>query len=467
MPKWRHRTAAQEKAGERSQAGKAWAGRKLLAACVLGRERGTALTMRILHILHQYLPDHVGGVEHHARALAVAQRQAGHQVAIFCRRSQAGRRLERDIQDGLPVYRAVGGRFTPAGRFRATLGDRYLSSSLRRVIGEMAPDVLHVHHLMGLPVSSLSDEELPGPLVVTLHDYWWVCANANLFTDYGRQVCAGPQGWLNCARCGLARAGAGVAWPLSPLAVPLFAARAVLLRRLQSRVAAWIAPTGFVADWHVAHGFPAARLHVVGHGIELPPEGLRPTPGREGTGEPLHLAYLGGLAPLKGVHLLIEAFNVLPPGMRLTVAGDESAFPDYCARLHRLATHPGIRFAGRLDRRDVWQLLSGVDALVVPSLWYETAALVIQEAFAVGTPVLASNHGALAERVRHEVDGLLVAPGQVLPLREAIRRLVDEPGLLHQLRRGIGPVTTMAENAARVEAIYRSLLDLPSEYGTM
>jgi glycosyltransferase involved in cell wall biosynthesis len=142
----------------------------------------------------------------------------------------------------------------------------------------------------------------------------------------------------------------------------------------------------------------------------------------------------------------------------LTIAGDERSFPDYCAELRRQATHPGIRYAGRLEREEVWQALAKADAIVVPSLWYETASLIVQEAFATGTPVIAADHGALAERVRHEVDGLLVPPGDVGALRRALRRMMEQDGLVERLAGGIQPVVTIAEHARNVERVYRDVV---------
>jgi glycosyltransferase involved in cell wall biosynthesis len=429
--------------------------------------------MRILHIVHQYLPDHVGGTEHYVRTLALSQQQSGHQVAIFCRRSGTGQSLElsddsqdnREMPDGIQVFRATNGLFTPAGRFRSTLGDRFLAHCLVETISDSEPDLIHVHHLMGLPVNSLLDVSRVAPLVVTLHDYWWACANAQLVTNYDGRVCDGPRWWLNCARCGLARAGhgeerflgQGSGRALSPLVAPFFAWRAALVRRLMPRVAAWIAPTIFVADWHLAHRFPKGRMHVVPHGIELPPENTMQAPGQNGR-QASSFAYIGGLAQQKGVHILIEAFNELPPSARLKIVGDQMAFPDYCARLRSIATHPGIKFVGRLDRAGVWQTLRQTDVLVVPSLWYETSSLVVQEAFATGTPVVAADHGALAERVQHESNGLLTPPGDGLALQRALKRLMDEPGLLARLKSGIQPVVELEQHLRGVDQVYWQVL---------
>lgn len=415
--------------------------------------------MRVLHVVHQYFPDHVGGTEHYVQTLASAQQHAGHHVAVFFRQGGSGQRLSRESSEGITLYRAIAGAFSPARRFRSTLGDRFLDDCLAQAIGETQPDLIHIHHLMGLPTGALFAAGHSIPLLVTLHDYWWVCANAQLLTNYDDQVCDGPRAWLNCARCGLARAGAGALWPVAPLLAPVFRRRSTALRRLAATVAAWIAPTAFVADWHAQHGLPRERIQVIGHGIEIPApmaQARDSTP--EGTGGATRFAYVGGLAPQKGVHVLIEAFNKLPDVARLTIAGDESTFPDYSSGLHRQARHPGIRFTGCLDCPAVWQVMASADALVVPSLWYETASLVIQEAFSAGTPVIAANHGALAERVHHEIDGLLVPPSDSHALLGAMQRLMNDASLLADLRAGIQPVTTISQHLQQVDRLYRQVL---------
>jgi glycosyltransferase involved in cell wall biosynthesis len=126
--------------------------------------------MRILHVVHQYLPDHVGGTEHYTHTLARAQRHAGHQVTIFCRRDGVGRDLDREESEGIVVYRATNGPFTPWRRFRSTLGDPFLADSLKQALLEARPDLIHIHHLMGLPSGALAAASPGAPLVVTLHD---------------------------------------------------------------------------------------------------------------------------------------------------------------------------------------------------------------------------------------------------------------------------------------------------------
>jgi glycosyltransferase involved in cell wall biosynthesis len=98
------------------------------------------------------------------------------------------------------------------------------------------------------------------------------------------------------------------------------------------------------------------------------------------------------------------------------------------------------------------------DVIVVPSVWYENSPVVIQEARAAGVPVVASGHGALTEKVRHDVDGLLFPPGDVVALRQALWRLVDEPDLLPRLRQNIPPPMDMDRHVQELEALYHNLV---------
>ena len=119
--------------------------------------------------------------------------------------------------------------------------------------------------------------------------------------------------------------------------------------------------------------------------------------------------------------MLVEAFNRLPEAAAaLTIYGSETAFPDYAAEVRTLAAHPNIRFAGPLDHRHVGAALRQMDCLVVPSVWYENSPLVIQEAFAMGLPVIASRLGALAEKVQDGRTGYLFAPGDSADLARAV-----------------------------------------------
>jgi glycosyltransferase involved in cell wall biosynthesis len=120
---------------------------------------------------------------------------------------------------------------------------------------------------------------------------------------------------------------------------------------------------------------------------------------------------------------------------------------------------PNISLEGEADDRGLDAALAWADYLVVPSLWWENSPVTIQEAFAAGVPVIASRLGALEEKVRDGVSGLLFEPGSVADLVRVLRRTSDEPELLPRLRAGIPPIVTIADHAAQLEALYAQVIE--------
>lgn len=412
--------------------------------------------MQTLHLVHQYIPEKVGGTELYTQWLAHAQARRGYQVAIFHRCSIEGQGLKHRTEDGIDVWSAWNESLTPARRFRATWTDLFIEKTFERVLEKLDPDIIHIEHLMGLPV------ELVGairrrqiPYVVTLWDFWWLCANAQLLTNFNQEICDGPEAYLDCARCALTRAGIPWFLPALPPAAGLLAWRNRLLHRVLAGAAKLIAPTRFVRDWYVAHGIPMDDLVVAQPALEAPVTFAEPRPAHpKGC---LRFAYIGGLSWQKGVHVLVEAFSRVTGAAELWIAGDETFDPSYTARL-RAHARPTVRFLGKLSRDDVWKTLASVDVVAVPSIWYETFSFIVSEAFSAGIPVVASRLGPLADRVRDGVDGLLVPPGDVSAWQHAFQRLVDEPNLLRRLRANIHPPMSLEEHVDQIEAIYREVV---------
>ena len=413
--------------------------------------------MRVLHVVHQYLPDQVGGTELYTHWLVQRLQRRGHHVTVFFRRDRSGSGFECcDEENGVRICAAWSGSVTSEQRFMSAFSDRHLFDAFQHVLQDAQPDIVHIQHLLGLPIALVRHVmNAKVPVVITLHDFWWVCANAQLLTNFDQQVCDGPRMYLNCARCAVARTGRSSLWPMLPVIPVPLAWRNYLLRRVL-RAANWaVAPTMFVREWYVNHGVPRERSSVIPHGLD-PPAQLRHRPPNED--RPLRCAYIGGLSWQKGVHVALEAFGRVNGKVEFWIAGDESADPDYVSYLREQAP-PSVRFLGKLAREAVWEILSQVDAVVVPSIWYETFSFLVSEAFAAGLPVIASRQGALAERVNDGVDGLLVPPGDVAAWRATLQRLVDEPELLSQLSANVQPPLSLDGHVDEVESVYRRVLD--------
>jgi glycosyltransferase involved in cell wall biosynthesis len=409
--------------------------------------------MRILNLVHQYLPERVGGTELYTQAIAHELAGRGHEVAVFYPSDRGASGLNSRRDENVTVWSTNVGPITPLRRFLARYTDSSLSAAFAGVLERFSPDIVHVQHMMGLPSAVAGMIRQAGvPYVITLWDFWWRCANAQLLTNYSEQICAGPSPtYFNCAHCAIARAGHPNLLPALPAVAPIMARRNAALEPVINAAARLIAPTEFVRGWYVEHGLPADKMTVLAPALSYAPAVRRKAEAR-----PFRIAYVGGLSLQKGVHVLIEAFSALVGTAELWIAGDQRADPAYAHRLHRLAGE-NVRFVGRLDRQQVWETLAQVDIVAAPALWYETYSFIISEAFVSGVPVLASRLGPLTDRVRDGVDGLLLPPGDVEAWRKALQNLLDSPAALAKLRAQVRPPDSLGLHADQLEALFREI----------
>lgn len=416
--------------------------------------------MRILHLVHQFPPEHIGGTEFYTQWLVKAQQARGHETAVFHRRSGEGNGLEKQEVDGVSVFSAWDGRMTPTSRFRATFGNTALSQRFAQALDQFKPQFVHVQHLMGLPAEltqQLQARQIP--YVVTLHDYFYFCANAQLITNYDQTLCEGPKVWVNCARCTISRAGYPNALLAVPPLVPLLGWRNGQLKRVLNGATAVIAPSDFVRDVYAEHGVDSTKIKVIQHGI-VPPdqaaqrliENKRPF-----QAPPLNVVYIGGIAPQKGIDVLITAVNQLPPHqISCTIYGDLSAFPDYVAHLQKMIANSNITLAGKMSRDALWQRLLTADCLVVPALWHETSSLVINEAFAAKVPVLASKLGGMSEKIVDGKNGRYLIPGDATDLAQKLQQLINNPHLLNEMAQNMPPIRTIQQHSEEIMALYHT-----------
>lgn len=413
--------------------------------------------MRILHVTHQYPPEFIGGVEVYTQSLAQLQTEMGHEVAVFTRGATSGAERKITHTDDAIICTTRGDGLNANARFMATFGtskqDTRIVEHFAEFLDGFGPDIIHIQHMMGLPIRCFELIRERGiPFVVTLWDFWWVCANAQLLTNYDDSVCDGPNAYLNCTRCAIARADRPLLWAGSPMLTGLLAYRGRLLRSAIRHADCLIAPTNFVYQWHRKRDIVAKEIRVIKPGVEgfsIPNKEAR-------SGEPIRFFYLGGITPQKGVHVALEAFAQLAGEAELWIAGDRTVDAEYSARLDQLAT-PSVKFLGRLSRAEVADTLAQVDVFLAPSIWYETFCFVLHEAFSAGVPVIGSKLGAIAEGIRGGVDGLLAEPDDVDSWRSAMQSFLEQPDQLDQLRVGIQRPQTQKEHAEQILDLYQEL----------
>ena len=274
---------------------------------------------------------------------------------------------------------------------RTTLWSDRTQQELGERIRRFRPDVIHAHNTFPLISPSLywAAAHAGVPVVQTLHNFRLMCLNA-LFLREGKvcEDCMGQVPWRGVLRA---------CYRGSHAASAALAGMLTLHRGLgtyRNKVARYIALNEFCRGKFIEGGLPAERVVVKPNFVDFDmPEPVA----RAG------LLFVGRLSVEKGVATLAQAMTLLPDA-KLRVAGDgpEAGLLDGVAGVTRLGSQPG---------EAVRQEMSRAAALVVSSIWYETFGLVIIEAFACSTPVIASRIGALADIVRDGETGLLFEPG--------------------------------------------------------
>lgn len=303
---------------------------------------------------------------------------------------------------------------------RSVLGDLRLAADavwslaaanrVTAAIREHRPQVVHVHNTFAAASPSvLRAASALGVLVVqTLHNYRAVCPVATLFRD--GHVCT------DCVSL--------------PIPIPAVIHACVRGSRQQSAVAAatltthrtlgtyshrvdrYIALTDFQRRF-VVKVIPRDRVTVL-------PNFLEPDPGA-GTEERSGVLFVGRLSVEKGIDPLLSAAELEPE--TISIAGHGPLVE----RVEAAAARGQLRHFGPLDPGKVMEAMKRCVALVVPSVWYEGFPMVVLEAFATGTPVIASRIGSLAEVIEDGKTGRLVAAGDGAALAAEIRWALDHP----------------------------------------
>ena len=381
--------------------------------------------LRILHVVDNY-PPVPGGMERAVQALARGQAERGHDVRVV---ALANPELPVDALDGQVRVRRLEGytrflrRFSndPDHQFHPTIPDPQLVRRLEQLIREEPADVIHAH---GWIVHSCMAMTRPAGavLVHTLHDYGLTCATKTMIRNQTPgPACPGPSPG-RCLPCGAKFYG-----PAKGVALTT----GTLLGRRRAGVFAtgerfvdidlFLPISESVARACLADVDPA-RIRVVPSFV---PDDVVPAAGERPDFLPAgdFLLFVGQLGPHKGIGTLLDAHLRMDTVVPLVLIG--STRPD-TPELTGTDERPVQVFSG-LDHDTIMRCFSAASVAVVPSEWAEPFGLVAVEAMAVGTPVVASDVGGLAEVVVDGGTGTLVAAGRPDVLASALDTMLADP----------------------------------------
>jgi len=439
--------------------------------------------MKIVHLLGWYFPDSVGGTEVYVEGLCRRLRAAGHEVLVAAPDPHLSA-PERYEHDQVPVFRyriaSTPTRDEAYHRVPVRGADQF-----HRFLADERPDVLHVHSFttgVGLP-EIREAHRLGIRVIVTCHlpGLGYMCRTGELM-QWGQVPCDGIVVPDKCASCNLTRLGMPQAAARIAGAVPV--SLSATLGRLPGRIGTTLGMAGSVREYEtmqrelfglvdrfvvlnetsrrmlVSNG--SAREKIVLNRLGVSHMRLTPKPGPDlrPTGTCVRFGYVGRLHATKGLVELARAVAAIPRDtpFRLDIRGpvlDEPSRRFAAVLQAMLAEDPRVTFGPGVPGPDVPALLAGFDALLCPSMWFENGPTVALEAMAVGTPIIASRVGNLAELIDDGVNGRLVAAGDVGEWARALTQAATSPAeTIDRWRRALTAPRTMDDIAADYLTLY-------------
>lgn len=305
----------------------------------------------------------------------------------------------------------------------------------------LRPDIIHFNHSVHIGIEMVRAARVACPnarIIYTLHDFVAIChASGHMVRTKGQGLCekASPS---HCSLCFPDRSPGE------------FFLRDRWLRAHFSLIDRFIAPSMFLRERYIAWGIPKDMIELIDSGRTA--EGRRPIGTPAATKTHNRFGFFGQLIDSKGIGVLIDAvqslvrrgiedFEVRIHGANLNSASEK------LQQKFKEATegYRQIKFLGSYFNHDLPRLAATVDWFLVPSIWWENSPLVIQEGFMARRPVITGNIGGMAEKVRHNIDGLHFSMGDPEALADVMTQCIHEPGLWEKLSSAIPEILSIEE----------------------
>lgn len=326
-----------------------------------------------------------------------------------------------------------------------------VTSALTDLIDRLKPDAAHIHTVQNLGVGLFDTLHRRGvPMVLTTHDYWWLCENIFMHNNAG--VFCGQEDISRsvCATCVKEPSTLSWRWSraIDTLAKPRFLTY----------------PSEYARGMHERNGVPAANGVVVPNGVNPPGPGYaakraaKPSPR-------LRFGYIGGPGPLKGWAMIERAFRAFSPEEVELVVVDAATHlgGSWWGTYDFGKIKPLVTVVPGYDQSTVDDFFAGLDVLLFLSTWKETFGLTSREAALRGVHVLATDCGAPVEPL---IDGdtatILPGLGSAADLEAAVRRLLQD-GVPEPTEAGraklAATIRTYDDQATEIDGLLKQAID--------
>ncbi|MEI6437737.1 MAG: glycosyltransferase family 4 protein [Candidatus Omnitrophota bacterium] len=380
--------------------------------------------MKITQFHNRYI--FPGGEDAVASGEAALLRSNGHEVIAYHRANKEA--------DSFSLAQRAGFYLRDAFFSRKTYDE------VRGLLARERPDIAHFHNAFFMigPAAYQACFDAGVPVVQTLHNFRFLCANGVFYRD------GHP-----CQDCLSLGVGAGIRHGCWHDSVPAtFWMTRVIgeyeKRGILKKIARFIVLGEFSKSRFLAAGWPLEKLLVKPNALDVDP-GVAPYRGA-------YVLYAGTFQSYKGVQTLLKAWAARSWPVPLKLAGSGPLE----ASLRGL-NGPGVEFLGQQPADEVMALIRGASCVVVPSECYENFPRVILEAYACGVPVVASRLGAMEELVHSGETGALFTPGDAQDLGRQLDVMLSDPAAAGRMGERARAVF---EERFTSGAVYRRMMDI-------
>lgn len=411
--------------------------------------------MRILLGVHQFFPRYYAGTERYVLNLARHFQRLGHSVKVltcgdsdtegFTHRNSRRMLVKEYSYQGVPVISLKHEKQLEAHAALFDFFDPDLYEEVKMILDNEAFDIYHCAHPLRIASSIQAAKDSGIKVVFMATDYFLMCPLGIMMRmDY--TLCTGPDQGRNCLR-----------YCFSKISPDQWEKRHAAAQEIIARCDRILSPSRFLIGlFDYAGVIPAGRFLLSPHGFDYSlKKDFIPKEPKEG----ITFGYIGTIQYHKGVHVLIEGFRrARHKNIKLQLWGGFYGDSDYHRSIETMASRdPRIELKGPYDYKHVASILQGIDAVVVPSIWYENAPLTILTSLAYRIPVIASDIGGMKEMLKNGRNGFPFKAGDPDALAGVIDLIADNPDRIHTFRREIVPPVRIEEEALHTELIYREL----------
>jgi glycosyltransferase involved in cell wall biosynthesis len=447
--------------------------------------------MKIVLCTHRFLPQFVGGVEIYTLRLAQALQQLGQTVYILVGEPVAKKDLSVEVQEDeyehLPVIRLRYDYERRSVAYRAGYNDPLVTAQIKMVLQRLQPAVVHATSLSLLMAGTIeAASELNIPLVHTAMDRVLICRRG-FHLKHDNTICSAREDAALCTACmgphTQLETWLNRTWQITPKSLgnsllPLaekvvgkkadfvYAAESIQYRinylsQWVPKIERIIAPSTYTRDMFVLNNFPADKIIVSPYGVESPERGFAKIPASV-----FRFGFVGRITAIKGLHVLIEAFLLLPDNNRaeLIIYGDvdENSQPYKQILQNKVAHLPNVKFAGPIENANIAEAFRHMDMLVFPSISPENSPIVVLEAQAHGLPVISSDIRGVSDIIRHEVNGLIFTNHNAKDLAAQMARCLNSPELVTRLAHQSHIVKSIQSDAGDMVKVYEEVIRVRS-----